>query len=101
MIPTMVPRLSKMSKKSIVSTQTQKSGESRSVHENWQNSGAGVSGSENRLSGSVVTPRGMPASVTIMILSKSPPRSRMIANVPVSTKPNRKSNEDGLVKVLI
>ena len=93
--------MSKMSKKSIVSTQTQRSGESRSAHENWQNSGAGVSGGENNVSGRVVTPRGMPASVTIMMLSKSPPRSRMIANAPVSTKPNRKSSEEELVKVLI
>ena len=99
MMPTMVPRLSNTSKKSIVSTQTQRSGESTSSQENWQTSGAGDSGSENSDWGMAVTPIGMPARVTMTMLSSSPPCRRTMVNSPVSMRPSRKSSDAGLVSV--
>ena len=97
--PTTEPSVSKTSKKSMVTTHTQRSGVSSSSQENWQKSGAGDAGRQNSWSGMVVTPTGMPMSVVMTMERSSPPRMRSMANVPAKVRPSRNSMDEGLIKV--
>ena len=82
-----------------MSTHTQKSGQNMNWKENWQNSGAGDGGRQNMLSGSWVTPKGIPIIVIMIMLGNKLPLKRIIKNVPVNKSPNMNNRDDGVAIV--